>query len=137
LAFPLRFWVKRQFSIHEHNSSWNATSSLLSGSSSCAVYSKFSLAKHLNPILFCTWSAYFFYVFGSQKLFARPSFIIGNNFFFWKSLFCHKMDEFKFCTFADIPAYFIVIKIHVKIKIFYFFALKSWKIGCMLDLIFS
>jgi hypothetical protein len=41
------------------------------------------------------------------------------------------MDEFKFSTFADIPAYFIVIRIHVRInlKIFYFFwpeKLKYW-----------
>jgi hypothetical protein len=46
------------------------------------------------------------------------------------------MDEF-FSTFADIPAYFIVIRIHVRIKIFYlfifFFGLKSWKIGSMLN----
>ena len=66
-----------------------------------------------------------FHVFGCQKLFARPSFIIGDIFFFWKSLFGHKMDEFKFSRFADIPAYFIVIEIHVRIKIFYFFGLKS------------
>jgi hypothetical protein len=54
-------------------------------------------------------------------------------FFFWKSLFGHKMDEFKFSTFADIPAFFIL----VRIKIFYFFGLKSWKIGSMLNPIFG
>jgi hypothetical protein len=34
------------------------------------------------------------------------------------------MDEISFSRFADIPAYFIVIKIHVRIKIFFFFGLK-------------
>jgi hypothetical protein len=64
-----------------------------------------------------------FHVFGCLKLFARPSFITGDIFFLLKV--GHKMDEFKFIRFADIPAYFIVIKIHVRIKIFYFFGLKS------------
>jgi hypothetical protein len=56
-----------------------------------------------------------FNVFGCQKLFARPSFIIGNNVFLLKATFGHKLDELKFSIFADIPAYFIVIKIHVRI----------------------
>jgi hypothetical protein len=58
-------------------------------------------------------------------------------FFIWKSLFGHKMDEFKFNRLADIPAYFIVIKIHVRIKIFYLFGLKSWNIGFLLNPIFG
>jgi hypothetical protein len=36
-----------------------------------------------------------------------------------------KVDQFKFGTFADIPAYFIVIKIHVRMKRTFFFGLKS------------
>jgi hypothetical protein len=38
------------------------------------------------------------------------------------------MDEFKFRSFADIPAYFIVIKIHVGIKRIFFQSekLKNW-----------
>jgi hypothetical protein len=38
------------------------------------------------------------------------------------------MDEFKYSTFADIPAYFIVIRIHVRIKIFYFLVWKAEKL---------
>jgi hypothetical protein len=90
----------------------------------------------LKPISFCAWSAYFS-CYWLSKAICQTFIHNGNISIFWKSLSCHKMNEFKICIFTDIPANFIVIKIHVRIKISYFYGLKSWEIGSMLNLIFG
>jgi hypothetical protein len=68
----------------------------------------------------CVYNTYFRLL----KAIFRPPFTIDLIFFFGKTIFCLKMDQFKFNTFVDIPVY-IVIRIHVRMKRNFFFSLES------------
>jgi hypothetical protein len=76
----------------------------------------FSFKSQIVGVPNCRVTVSTIHILGCQKLFFRPPFTIVYIFLFSKTLFCLKMDQFKFSTFVDIPACLIVIRIHVKIK---------------------